>query len=511
MINNKNGFAITALLYGLSIMALMVVALMMSVMQNSRKNSSSLVRSIEEELNAYGETAQQYTSGSHDYYVPEGQTGYFKIELSKGNSMVTGTIYLEAGTILKVNLDSNPATISVDISGTPTVIMKVNTDATDVYVAGMARFGASQVSKRYQFLNGQIYSPIDTSLGTKFKASKVAETAPTPSGTVYDGVSSISLGATAEKIVAVTYNPNPTDLNNRYTVFQATNNSTLNLSGNPSISEIYIKYSSSVTNNKVTLTTNGTGVDISPQNGFPEDNSFVTKEFTLSRFGPTNSLSNNKPRNGNYYIIKLIKENSSNKSKFTFSQNNKTIQIDNTLSTTFYTPANKSAADGAATTGKDLIHYGTESYGRPVANKRFQGINSQKWRFEEISDNKYKIVETEEYKPFEVHKQDATYYAKEPHGPGPILICGAYTFLDTNNDGVGDTWTSTDTFTGNINQMWTLEQAGFGTYYLKTNHTQGGGRYIYYNNNPASNPDYKYYVTPYKKEASLFQLVNADL
>ena len=79
MINNKNGFAITALLYGLSIMALMVVALMMSVMQNSRKNSSSLVRSIEEELNAYGETAQQYTSGSHDYYVPEGQTGYFKI------------------------------------------------------------------------------------------------------------------------------------------------------------------------------------------------------------------------------------------------------------------------------------------------------------------------------------------------------------------------------------------------------------------------------------------------
>ena len=500
MINNKNGFAITALLYGLSIMALMVVALMMSVMQNSRKNSSSLVRSIEEELNAYGETAQQYTSGSHDYYVPEGQSGYFKIEFQKGTTLLTGTIYLTAGTSLKIDLDSDPASIKLD-DGSLRQIMKANSTGTDVFVAGMARFGdpGSSVPKKYQFLNGQVIT--GTSTGTRFKASKVADTVPV-TNTVYNNVASITLaaGVNAQTITAVTIPDKIANPNNEYQVItkQNTNSLTINTT-NKNISAIYIKYGSNVQKPQVTIkNTSNVSTNISPI-GLASGYSFASKEFTLSRFGPTNTTNYNLPKDGNYYISKLDKNGSSK--TYTLNQQN-------TLSTTFYTPTSPADATNKANTGDVLIHYGTESYGRPVANVKYQGMNSQKWRFEAIADapGKYKILEIEEYKPFEVHKQDATYYAVEPHGPGPILICGAYTFLDTNNDNVGDTWTSTDTFTGNINQMWTLEQAGFGTYYLKTNHTQGGGRYLYYDSTRK-----KYYVTPEKTEASLFQLTNADL
>ena len=60
-IKNNKGFAITALLYGLSIMALMTVVLMMSIMQNSRKNNTTTVKAVEQELNNYGSTTTNYT------------------------------------------------------------------------------------------------------------------------------------------------------------------------------------------------------------------------------------------------------------------------------------------------------------------------------------------------------------------------------------------------------------------------------------------------------------------
>lgn len=480
MINNKkNGFAITALLYGLSIMTLMVVALMMSVMQNSRKNSSTLVRSIEEELNAYGETTQQYTS-SGDYFVPEGQSGYFKIELQKGTTLVTGTIFLVEGTRLIVNLDSNPATLTVD-EGSTTLIMDTNG-----FILGSAQNATGTNRSKYQFLNGQRIT--NTSSQTRFKATKVAEVAPVTND-MYNNVTKIT-ASSASKIIAVSFDANKSAVsNNANTVWQASGTS-LTVNGN--ISEIYVEYNSNVKTPSVQLTRNVNGAvsTVNINSTLHSDYSFNKGGYTLSRFGPTNTGNQTLPKNGNYYFSLVSK-----------SSNVFTLDQENTLSTTFYTPTSVADANNKANEGKELIKYGNESFGRPVANVKYEGKNSQKWRVEALGSGLYKILEIEEYKPFEVHKQDATFDSKEPNGPGPILICGAYTFI-------GGVFTSTDSFTDNTNQKWSFEPAGLGTYYLRTNHT-AGTRYLYYDTSTSGKN--RYHVTNSKEKASIFQLTNADL
>ena len=53
-LNNK-GFAISTLLYGITIMAFLIVATIISIMSNNRKNTSGLVNQIDIELNEYNE------------------------------------------------------------------------------------------------------------------------------------------------------------------------------------------------------------------------------------------------------------------------------------------------------------------------------------------------------------------------------------------------------------------------------------------------------------------------
>lgn len=115
-LNNK-GFAISTLLYGLMLVAFMVVGLLISIMSTNRKNTSTLVRKIEEELNRYSETATEITStdGSQEFIVPYGQAGWYKIELwgmpasnvdatneenKKKAGYASGVIYLEENTHL---------------------------------------------------------------------------------------------------------------------------------------------------------------------------------------------------------------------------------------------------------------------------------------------------------------------------------------------------------------------------------------------------------------------------
>ncbi len=105
---NNKGFAISTLLYGLLLVAFMIVSLLMSLMSTNRKNTSTLVRKIEEELNRYSETATELTSTDtpQEFIVPYGKAGWYKIELwGAGNSLNTtdygqgtytsGIIYLE--------------------------------------------------------------------------------------------------------------------------------------------------------------------------------------------------------------------------------------------------------------------------------------------------------------------------------------------------------------------------------------------------------------------------------
>ena len=82
-LNNK-GFAITTVVYGLSIMGIMLIAIIMGVISANREHNRTLAKSISEELSRYSKTETSFSSqisGGQEYIVPEGQSGWYRIEL----------------------------------------------------------------------------------------------------------------------------------------------------------------------------------------------------------------------------------------------------------------------------------------------------------------------------------------------------------------------------------------------------------------------------------------------
>lgn len=86
---NNKGFAITTVLYGLSIMGIMLIAIVMTTMSNIRKNNNDYVRKIEEELNNMSMNSvilkpvvgDDGNPAAQEYMVVEGQEGFYRIEL----------------------------------------------------------------------------------------------------------------------------------------------------------------------------------------------------------------------------------------------------------------------------------------------------------------------------------------------------------------------------------------------------------------------------------------------
>lgn len=469
---NNRGFAITALLYGLSIMAFMTMVLMMSIMQNSRKNNTTTVKIVEQELNNYGSTATNYTaSGATSKIIPEDQAGYYKIELCGGatKKLLTGTVYLPGNTKLNINVGAagEESTLSIDESGVGEV-MNTSTE----YINGTARFASA--IKKYPFLNGQVIK--GTTCENGFKMSKVSTSAPaTEANNIFDGVNKISTEVLAN-ISAVYYvsdgmiaNPNG---------ITTCNNTTSCTIPNKNVSDIYISYINNP-DTKTKVTINDTKI-LSPSSSYK----FTEKGFSFSRFGPKASVN---ITDGNY-AMSLVKKDGAN---YTITPGKK-----DALSTSAYTPENCTVANDA--TKEDLVHYGSESLARPVLISNYISKNSQKWRFETITGNQYKIVEIEEYKPFEVHKQDTSIELN-----GPILVCGEYVCIDE--------FKSTDAYRDNMNQKWTLFATGFGTYRFETNVGVNPSdstyhQYLYYESSKK-----KFYVTNNASKASLFYIFNVNL
>ena len=113
-LNNK-GFAISTIIYGLSIMGILLVAMIMAEMATIRSNTRQMSKSIEEELNSLTRTTTTFspagdstTPTSQEYIVPEGQAGWYKIELwgTQGGAngglgaYTSGVIKLDEGDVL---------------------------------------------------------------------------------------------------------------------------------------------------------------------------------------------------------------------------------------------------------------------------------------------------------------------------------------------------------------------------------------------------------------------------
>ena len=81
---NRKGFAISALIYGLSIMGILLMAILMGVMSVNRSNNRKLSTSIEEDLNRFSKTETTFSPSDtreQEYSVPAYEAGWYRIEL----------------------------------------------------------------------------------------------------------------------------------------------------------------------------------------------------------------------------------------------------------------------------------------------------------------------------------------------------------------------------------------------------------------------------------------------
>ena len=116
---NNKGFAISTIVYGLAVMGMLLIAMIMATLSNNRTNTYQLSKSIEEELNRISKRtatfeARESSDGgtampeAQEYRVPDGQAGWYRIELwgAQGGenggygAYTSGITYLEEGSIL---------------------------------------------------------------------------------------------------------------------------------------------------------------------------------------------------------------------------------------------------------------------------------------------------------------------------------------------------------------------------------------------------------------------------
>ena len=85
---NNKGFAISTVIYGLSILGMMLLLIMMSVIASNRTNNTKLVETIESELVGFGKSEITFSTKvegglpvAQEYIVPDGESGWYRIEL----------------------------------------------------------------------------------------------------------------------------------------------------------------------------------------------------------------------------------------------------------------------------------------------------------------------------------------------------------------------------------------------------------------------------------------------
>jgi len=106
---NNKGFAISTVIYGLSIMSILIVSILMGTMSSTRSNSRKLSKTIEEELNRYSKTDTSFkastasTPEAQEYIVPTGQSGWYRIELWGAQGGNNGGLGAYTSGIIKLN------------------------------------------------------------------------------------------------------------------------------------------------------------------------------------------------------------------------------------------------------------------------------------------------------------------------------------------------------------------------------------------------------------------------
>ena len=148
-LNNK-GFAISTIIYGIAIMGILLIAILMAEMATIRANTRQLSKSIEDELNSYSKTDNYFAPvnnanppASQEYIIPQGQSGWYKIELwgsQKGTNggygaYTSGIIELDEGDILYFYIGSAGSGRATDVRLVDGAYDDVNSYPTRIMVA----------------------------------------------------------------------------------------------------------------------------------------------------------------------------------------------------------------------------------------------------------------------------------------------------------------------------------------------------------------------------------------
>lgn len=107
---NRKGFAITTVIYGLTVLGLMIMSILMGLLSSTRNNVASEAERVEKELIAFNQATQSFTckGTTYTHTVPEGESGWYRIEAFGNGSATakgaytTGIIYLQQGKQLTI-------------------------------------------------------------------------------------------------------------------------------------------------------------------------------------------------------------------------------------------------------------------------------------------------------------------------------------------------------------------------------------------------------------------------
>lgn len=81
---NNKGFAISTVIYGLSIIGVLVVSILMGIMSTTRATNRTFSKTVEDELNRFSRTEINLSpkdAQTQTYTVPPGESGWYRIEL----------------------------------------------------------------------------------------------------------------------------------------------------------------------------------------------------------------------------------------------------------------------------------------------------------------------------------------------------------------------------------------------------------------------------------------------
>lgn len=445
-LNNK-GFAITTIVYGLSILGIMLIAMLMSIMSVTRSNTKEMSQTIKDDLNNFSRSQVVFYSKEEpqEYKIPDDESGWYKIELwgaqgnigdnYEGGAYTSGIIELKEGDTLYFKVGKSKEGQSGEAT-TVHIKREDNTDGPIMSAAGGKTDTASYISG-YGGCNRPEGSPyfVDGMMISNLNAE--------------DGIAKIErvLEKNNEKEVLKKVNE---QLNGEYRYIRDCISNTT-----PEDAKVWQKIS--VMSNGVDVATGKTLSDTTVGNQ-------ICKLLDIGKSVPIDEITVwHKPAEYKNHTIEVLKDDSTwsyiKKSNDSISE----IESVNGVRISAYQYSSALPKDGnyyimPATSDKEVITARDKTnINNPVVIDNIRGLKRQKWSvvLKNKSENLYVLVELSRFNSLTLTNQD-----------NELKVLANQNLEEGNN-----------------NQIWKINAVGDGTYTISPTI-------------PSDNPEVKRYIVP---------------